>query len=182
MNLKHSISPVPAPLWGANLRKILKPNEWQKLRKSLLAERGCICQTCGLELPVSSKVQAHENWEYDISADPAIAHLKGILLSCWPCHAIEHFGVTTNLVSRGHLTHRAIDDTIAHFCKLNAATPEEFETHRKSVFEHWQSQNELNWIVDWGEFLDQIQMAFDVVPFSKPVKLSDLEVQKEWIA
>jgi hypothetical protein len=50
------------------------------------------------------------------------------------------------------------------------------------VFERWESQNELNWIVDWGDFLDQIQAAFDVVPFSKPVKLSDLEVQKEWIA
>jgi hypothetical protein len=182
MILTHSVAPIPAPLWGANLRKVLKPSEWQNLRKRLLAERGSICQTCGLVLPVSSKVQAHEDWEYNVTADPAVAHLKGVLLSCWHCHAIEHFGVTTNLVRSGRLTHQAIDDTIAHFCKLNSSTPEEFEVHRKLVFERWESQNELNWIVDWGDFLDQIQAAFDVVPFSKPVKLSDLEVQKEWIA
>jgi len=156
MELIHPISPVPLGLWGINLRKVMKQTQWRKIRANIIAERGMKCETCDKALEQSRDVKAHEDWEYDTSKDPAVARLTKIILSCWHCHAIEHFGATKNMVAKGQLTQRAIDDTVAHFCKINKATVEEFENHHNEVFARWSEMNELNWVVDWGLYSEEV--------------------------
>ena len=68
----------------------------------------------------SKRVSCHEEWDYDISRSPAIARLVGLKLSCWHCHAVEHFGRTEILGRSGELL-RAVEDTIEHFCRVNGS-------------------------------------------------------------
>jgi hypothetical protein len=116
---KLSIRMVPRPLWGVNLRRALPRSRWGKLRRAHIAEHGLRCQTCGKVETENNRIFCHEAWEYDTTRAPAIAHLAGLALCCWHCHAVEHFGSTGNMVSSGELTPQAIEDTIAHFCRVN---------------------------------------------------------------
>jgi hypothetical protein len=166
MNLKHQISPVPAPLWGKNMRKIMTQTEWKKLRVSIIEERGMRCETCQKELTESKQVKAHEDWEYDVSATPAVARLTKIQLSCWHCHAIEHFGGVTNMVGGGELSPQAISDTIAHFCELNTATEADFKKHYGEVMAQWNAMNKLDWVIDWGIFAGWVADNYEGDPFS----------------
>jgi hypothetical protein len=168
MELVHPVAPIPFPLWGQNLRKIMKQGEWKTIRKSLIEERGLTCETCGKVIEKSRDIKTHEDWVYDISKNPAVAHLTKLILSCWHCHAIEHFGATKNMVASGLLSQRAIDETISHFCNLNKATPEEFRKHHDDVFEIWSQMNELNWIIDWGPFSDWVAATFQGDPMTTP--------------
>lgn len=133
MSDKLLIRMVPGPLWGRNLRKSLPKSQWQKLRKQVIAERGLKCQMCGKIETESKRVFAHEDWDYQSTYSPAVAHLKQLLLSCWHCHAVEHFGATGNMVMSGELTQRAIEDTIDHFCRVNGADREAFYAHHKEL-------------------------------------------------
>ena len=114
---------VPMQLWHMNMRALVTRTEWKKLRVALLESQGIICATCGKEETLPRRVYAHEEWEYDESAEPAIAKITGVSLVCWHCHAIEHWGCTTSIVARGQLGQRAVDDSIEHFCRINRAPP-----------------------------------------------------------
>src|ERR1700738_4583185 len=128
MSYKPAIRMVPYPLWGMNLHRMLPKSRWNKIRQELIAERGLKCQTCGKVETESKRIFAHEEWEYETKCAPATARLAGLKLSCWHCHAVEHFGGTGNMVASGELD-RAIKDTIEHFCRLNQVGPEEFNAH-----------------------------------------------------
>jgi hypothetical protein len=153
MSYKPAIRMVPRPLWGMNLRRLLPKSRWSKIRQGLIAERGLKCQTCGKVETESNHIFAHEEWEYETTRSPATARLSGLKLSCWHCHAVEHFGATVNMVHGSReLTDRAIEDTIEHFCRLNSVGPNEFHAHLAEAKAEWSRLNRLDWTIDWGSF------------------------------
>ena len=157
MEYRPAINPVPAPLWGVNLRSALSKTQWRKLREGVIAERGLHCQTCGQRQSEPRDLAAHEEWAYDTTTKAAVAKLTGINLSCWLCHAVEHFGATTNLAAAGDIGRFAVEDAIAHFCALNGVGRAEFEAHHKAAFAEWSQRNELEWSVDWGSFTAAVE-------------------------
>jgi hypothetical protein len=152
MSYKPSIRMVPGPLWGMNLRRMLPKSHWNKIRQNLIAECGLKCQTCGKVETESSRIYAHEEWAYETTRSPAIARLVSLKLSCWHCHAVEHFGATGNMVLSGELTERAVEDTIHHFCRLNQVGREAFQTYLADAKAEWMRLSELKWKIDWGSF------------------------------
>ena len=147
---------MPAPLWGVNLRAVLTKTEWRKLREGLIAERGLRCETCGRLEQEGKDIAAHEEWDYDTSNTPAVARLTGIKLSCWHCHAVEHFGATKSMAASGELGAYAVEDTIEHFCRLNGVGRVEFEAHHEDAFAEWSTLNGLQWTMDWGAFASRV--------------------------
>jgi len=159
MPYKSAIRMVPGPLWGKNLRRLLPKSQWNKIRRNVIAERGLKCQTCGKVEIESKRIFAHEEWEYDTGRTPAVARLVELKLSCWHCHAVEHFGATGNMVRSGELTERAIEDTIRHFCRLNGVGRNEFESQLAEAKAAWMRMSQLQWEVDWGQFNSLIAAA-----------------------
>jgi hypothetical protein len=149
MTYSPSINLVPKPLHFRNLRKILTQTQWDKIRKPLIAEHGNKCQVCKEDV---KQVYAHEEWEYDTAPTPAVSRFAGITLSCWHCHAVEHFLNTGLLVRSGSLTQQALDDTVAHFCRLNGVGPKEFEAHLAEAYAKWENLSALEWVIDWGPY------------------------------
>lgn len=149
---KPAIHMIPGPLWGMNLRRVLPRSRWNKMRQALIAERGPKCQTCGKVETETKRIYAHEEWEYTTKSKSGIASLVGLKLSCWHCHAVEHFGATGNMVSFGELTERAIEDTIDHFCRINAVGRDAFHTHLAEAKREWKRLSCLKWKVNWGSF------------------------------
>lgn len=159
MAYKPSIRMVPGPLWGMNLRRMLPKSRWQKIRHGLIQERGLRCQTCGKTETESKRIFAHEEWEYETTSSPAVAHLRGLVLSCWHCHAVEHFGATNNMVLSGELTVQAIEDTIEHFCRVNQVGREVFDAHLAEARVEWTRLGKMDWKVDWGAFIALVTAA-----------------------
>jgi hypothetical protein len=157
MVYRPAVSLIPRPLWQANLRKILTRTQWKKIRSEALEKRGCRCETCGKEEPESKRISAHEEWDYDTSKSPAVAKLTGIKLSCWHCHAVEHFGAVISMTQNGELGEKAIEDTIAHFCRLNSVNRETFEAHALDALDRYGELSKLKWRVDWGPFASLVE-------------------------
>lgn len=156
MTYSPAVRMIPGPLWGYNLRRAIPKSQWAKIRKKVIDERGLVCETCGKVAAESGKIFAHEVWEYVTSSDQAVAHLTGVVLSCWHCHAVEHFGGTGRMVGSGELSAEAIDDTIDHFCCVNNVDVSEFEKHLSEAKAEWVQLSELEWVVDWGEFSELV--------------------------
>jgi hypothetical protein len=155
-----AVRPIPVPLWGANLRFMLGRYRWGKLRAAIMDHRGLKCESCGKRMRKRRRVYAHEHWSYLFWKHKGVAILEGIGLSCWHCHAVEHFGVTRTLVAQGILGPRAIKETIAKFCQVNRATRADFERHLRKSMAEWNRLSDKKWKVDWGKFGTLIDDAY----------------------
>ena len=143
---------VPTPLWGVNLRAKLSASSWKSLRARLLAERGLRCETCGA-VEEARKIHAHEEWSYHASQATAVARVTSVQLVCAKCHAVEHFGRLTLLAARGQLAASVLDDVIAHFCRVNDATPADFDDAEAAAVTTWRRLSAISeWRVEWGPF------------------------------
>jgi hypothetical protein len=148
-----SINLVPRRLWGVNLRAFVgKTKIWRELREAAIEEdRGC-CHTCGKSVVEWKDLNAHEEWEYEASCDPAIATLVGIRAVCGNCHAIEHFGRTVTVMERGEMTEDAYRGVVEHFCALNHATEDDLNAHFEEALATFNARSQLRWVVEWGEY------------------------------
>jgi predicted restriction endonuclease len=61
MPLKLTIELVPKTSWYSNLRNVIRPAKWDKLRKSVYAEYEHKCGICGA---TGGRLNCHEIWEY----------------------------------------------------------------------------------------------------------------------
>lgn len=149
------------------MRALLPKSQWTKLRKAVLERQGLQCAVCGERAAESRKLQAHEKWDCDDSSSPSIAHLVTISLVCWYCHAVEHWGVTKTLVAKGQLTEQALTDTIAHFCRVNGATLDDFAKHEEQETRRWQERSSREWRIDYGPFLGWVAASFEHDPLNE---------------
>ena len=157
---------VPVPLWKQNMRALMSQHNWAKFRKALLECDGLTCRTCGKKEVESRKLSAHEEWQYDEETEPATARITDVALVCWHCHHVEHWGVTKSLVAQGQLMQSAIDDTIAHFCRLNDVERIDFDAHEEQATQDWTRRSARNWRVDYGPFLRWVFATFERDPFN----------------
>jgi len=132
-----SVRPIPAPLFGVNLRSFLGDHRWRKLRQSLLPEYCRQCQTCGSLVENSSKLHAHEEWSFDAAAEPVVAKVINIKFVCWLCHACEHFMHTISMVKDGTVGEEALQDVVAHFAKVNGVGTGLFDSHLNKAMKEW---------------------------------------------
>lgn len=146
------VRPIPKPLHGVNLRTHLGDHRWRKLRHSLLDDWTRQCETCRKVVENSSKLSAHEEWEFDTESQPPTATVANIRFVCWHCHACEHFPHTLLLVRSGALSEQAVEDTIEHFCRVNKATKQQFAKHLQAAVKEWARLSEFNFRVDFGKF------------------------------
>jgi hypothetical protein len=86
------------------------------------------------------------------------------------------FDHEVHLVSRGNLTSRAIEDTIAHFCRLNGATESDFKAHQKEASGDRIRRCERKWRIDYGVFTEWAAKTFQRDPLNDedwPVSISE---------
>lgn len=85
---------IPATSWGSNLRNLLIPDQWEKLRRSTFARTGGHCEICGFW----KGLECHELWEYHEPAPGLPETVCGVQRLGSP-HPSLH-GVSRNMSSR----------------------------------------------------------------------------------
>ena len=124
--------------------------------------------------PEGRKIQAHEEWSYDTSTNPATARINRIVLQCQMCHGCEHFFQKLVLAKKGVLADWQIEDLRKHFCTVNSVGPEYFDRHAKTAWNEWKRLSELRWRVDLRPYSEEainVDPATDIkglAPKSEP--------------
>lgn len=62
--MKLSVELVPSTSWFKNLRSMLAPEEWDRLRRKTYREADYRCEICDGQGP-DHPVECHEIWHYD---------------------------------------------------------------------------------------------------------------------
>jgi len=110
MPFKLEIELVPATTWYTNLRKVLPPDEWDKVRRKAYADHGYRCGICGAQ----GRLSCHEMWKYD--DEKHTQTLTGFIALCDMCHHVKHIGLAGILASEGKLDFSKV---IEHFINVN---------------------------------------------------------------
>jgi hypothetical protein len=135
---------VPQTVWYSSLYRLLPPGVWNKLRDGIIAENGRQCQICG---ETWGKMNLHERWSYD--DQKCLQKLEGFILLCTMCHHVKHIGLAGILADQGKLDY---NDVIAHFCKVNACSVDDFTKHVEAAFATWKKRSQHQWNQDFGEY------------------------------
>lgn len=137
--MKLEIDLVPRTAWYSNLRKHLKPEEWDIIRKQSYKDSGHRCAICGAE----GMLNCHEIWGYDDRTH--VQTLKGVEALCNSCHMIRHIGFAEVQARRKELD---MDMLIGHFMKVNGVSIDKFHGHKRHSFEVWSMRSMYRWKTD----------------------------------
>jgi hypothetical protein len=150
---KLSISMVPAPLWGENLRKYLTRGEWNVLRANQFAKVPN-CECCGSS-PLGAERHAHEEWVYN--GDAGVARLVGLRTTCRMCHFAEHPGFVNVMVANGRFTPAIRDEIERHFCRVNGCKPRDYRRHGKQAQRKYEKLMRVAaWTIEFGPYADLV--------------------------
>jgi len=138
-DLKLTIELVPSSSWNQNLRSLLKPQMWERLRKEIYKKFNYKCAICRS----GGKLHAHEVWEYD--DENHIQKLVDIIALCSKCHAVKHVGLAGIQASEGKLN---FENLVKHFMKVNNCDRETFEKHRDKAFNKFEERSRYDWSLD----------------------------------
>ena len=89
---------LPASTWGSNLRGLLSPTQWDRLRAPVLAAAGLRCQICGAARP-ARRPDCHEQWIFGLEAivpgdiPLPVQRLVRLVALCPACHEVQHVGL-----------------------------------------------------------------------------------------
>lgn len=138
---------VPEECWYSNLRSVLKPADWDKVRKDAYARAGGKCCVCGRK---NTRLEAHERWSYD--EKKALQKLEDVVALCHACHEVVHIS-RTQLMGRGM-------EAMEHFQKVNKCSQMEFHAALQAANEEYLRRNRVEgWVTD----ITWLKDKFDII-------------------
>ena len=133
MQLKLNFELVPDSCWYSNLRSILKPKQWDVVRKEAYARAEGRCMICGRP---AKRLEAHERWSYN--EENAVQKLEDVIAICHSCHSVIHIGRTQLMGEE--------DKAIAHFQRVNKCT---YADYIKALGEANRLHQRRNMVAEW---------------------------------
>ena len=141
--LRLTIDLVPETSWCKNLRKMIPPRTWERIRREASAKSGNRCAICGAE----GRLNCHEMWRYDDRHN--VQRLVGFVALCNLCHHVKHIGLAVILAAEGRLSYERV---VEHFLEVNNCDRGTFAKHKTSAFAKWRDRSQRAWTTDLGEY------------------------------
>ncbi|MDY3845456.1 MAG: hypothetical protein SOZ62_00905 [Eubacteriales bacterium] len=127
-----NIELIPDACWYSNLRHIMKPADWDIIRRDAYSRADGKCMICSRP---AKRLEAHEVWEF---GNNGIQKLSDIIAICHLCHSVIHMARTSLAGNE--------DAAVKHFMKVNKCGYTDF-------IHAWNEANEvqkkLNLIPEW---------------------------------
>lgn len=146
MKEKLTFEMVPEECWYSNLRTILKPKDWDIVRKDAYARAGGKCMICGRYV---KRLEAHEKWSYD--EEKALQKLEDVVALCHSCHEVKHIS-RTQLVGRGM-------EAMEHYQKVNECSQMDFHAALAKANEEYLRRNRVE---GWTTDISWLENRFDI--------------------
>lgn len=139
--MKLNFELVPDSCWYSNLRSILKPKDWDFIRRDAYARAEGKCMICGRKV---KRLEAHEKWSYNMEAQTQ--KLEEVIAVCHACHSVIHIG-RTQLIGEE-------ERAIKHFCYVNKCS---YSQYIKALGEANILHQERNKVGEWKLDLTYLQ-------------------------
>jgi len=134
---------VPEPLWGENLRKYLRKEDWEFLRKHTYAQSSYRCSICGGK-GEQWPVECDEVWDYRLLEDKrGAAVLIGLRALCPRCHRVNHLGKAN--------VDGYFNETIRHMAYINGWSLKRAEQEAEDAFQIFNERSEKNWVLGYDD-------------------------------
>ena len=131
--MKLEFELVPDGCWYSNLRSLLKPSQWDMLRKDAYNRANGKCMICSSP---TKRLEAHERWYYD--EEKVVQKLVDIIAVCHSCHSVIHIGRTQLLGNE--------DKAIKHYMKVNKCS---YSDYRKNLGQANLDHQRRNRLGEW---------------------------------
>ena len=136
---------VPEECWYSNLRSVLKPEDWDRVRRDTYKRAKGRCVICG----ESSRLEAHEQWSYD--DEKALQKLENVIALCHSCHEIKHIG-RTQLIGRER-------EAMEHFKRVNNCSEMDYHAALAEANEEYFRRNRVEgWTTDISWLKDRFEI------------------------
>lgn len=141
---KLNIDLIPDACWCTNLRHIMKPHDWDVIRRDAYERANGKCMICNRP---AKRLEAHEVWDFD--EKKGIQKLTDIIALCHLCHSVIHMARTSLAGNE--------DAAIKHFMRVNKCTYTDYihawneanEVHRRrNLVAEWQL--DVSWLSRFG--------------------------------
>ena len=139
--MKLNFELVPDSCWYSNLRSILKPKDWDFIRRDAYARAEGKCMICGRKV---KRLEAHEKWSYNMETQTQ--KLEEVIAVCHACHSVIHIG-------RAQLIGEE-ERAIKHFCYVNKCS---YSQYIKALGEANILHQERNKVGEWKVDLTYLQ-------------------------
>lgn len=126
---------IPGTSFFKNLRAILKPGEWDTVRRAVYAKAGHKCEVCGVDPRV---LECHEAWEYDEQA--GVQRLARLMALCSKCHEVKHIGLAQ---MRGRLLQAR-----KHMMTVNGIDRKTADVVIREAYGLWRQRSSRQWTLD----------------------------------
>ena len=146
MNYKLTFEMVPEECWYSNLRSILKPKDWDIVRRDAYARANGRCTICGR---YTKRLEAHEKWSYD--EENALQKLEDVVALCHRCHEVKHIS-RTQLIGRGM-------EAMEQFMRVNKCSQMDYHAALGQANEEYLRRNR---VVGWVTDISWLKDKFDI--------------------
>ena len=143
---KLNFEMVPEACWYANLRSVLRPCDWDRVRRDAYQRAAGKCMICGCR---ATRLEAHEKWSYDEAR--ALQTLEDVVALCHSCHEVKHIS-RTQLMGRGM-------EAMEHFMKVNQCSQMEYHAALGAANEAYIKRNGIE---DWTTDISWLEGRFDI--------------------
>lgn len=135
---------IPSTAWATNVRAVVDPGEWDRLRTMIYRRAGQRCEACGLgrDDAAGRYLEAHERWTYQRHQPTGrlVQRLVRLIALCTWCHEVTHWGRTQN-IGRG-------EAALSHLCRVNRWTRDQALAHAEAALQLWSRRSEYLWELD----------------------------------
>lgn len=142
--MKLVVELVPETCWFKNLRSLLKPAQWDLLRRDTYQKAHHRCEICGGK-GKKWPVECHEVWEY--LEKKKVQRLVRLIALCPACHEVKHFGFA-------QINGRA-PQALQHLAKVNGISDKKALQHIDDAADTWRKRSEDEWFVDLSWLKEQ---------------------------
>ena len=137
MKLILTIELVPKTCFYSNVRSMVSPSEWDRLRNDCYKKANNVCEICGGHGD-RWPVECHEIWLYDDKNK--IQKLEKLIALCPSCHHVKHWGLSR--------LNNLEDDCMDHFTKVNKCSDGECLEYVEKSFRQWRERSQHYWSAD----------------------------------
>lgn len=138
---KLMIELIPSTCHFSNVRTMVKPSEWNKIRKISYESANNKCEICGdvgTNQGYKHRIECHEVWGYDEETN--IQKLIKLVSLCVFCHQVKHIGRTIKIGK--------FYQCIKQLAKVNKWTREQIDTHIAESFDVYKERSKFEWTLD----------------------------------
>lgn len=138
---KLTVELIPKSCHFSNVRSMVTPYEWDKIRKLSYEKANHKCEICGntgLKQGFKHAVECHEIWHYD--DENKIQKLTGLISLCVLCHQVKHIG---RAIAIGNQV-----PCFNHLARVNKWTQEQVHQHIVDSFKVHTERSKYKWTLD----------------------------------